>query len=103
VWAGRHEFDGQLPDWSAAGIKREVERLHVARDRAAAFRSEELDARQRFERDYLIAQINHDLFWQESLEWPFRSPTFYGFSMGPDVYVLRKYAPLPERLKAYTR
>ena len=23
--------------------------------------------------------------------------------MGPDVYVLRKYAPLPERLKAYTR
>ena len=25
--AGRHEFDGQMPDWSAAGIAREVTRL----------------------------------------------------------------------------
>ena len=25
VQAGRHEFDGQLPDWSEAGLRREVE------------------------------------------------------------------------------
>jgi hypothetical protein len=37
VWAGRHEFDGRLPDWSAAAIKREVQRLHAEHDRAAAF------------------------------------------------------------------
>src|SRR6266853_1268554 len=101
VWAGRHEFDGKLPDWSAAGIKREIQRLHAERDRAAAFPNDALDARQRFERDYLIAIIDGDLFWQESLEWPFRSPTFY--DLEPDVYVTREYAPLPERLRAYTR
>ena len=102
VWAGRHEFDGKLPDWSAPGIKREIQRLHAERDRAAAFPNEGLDTRQRFERDYLIARIDRDLFWQESLEWPFRSPTYYGFTLEPDVYVAREYAPLPERLRAYT-
>ena len=101
VWTGRHEFDGKLPDWSAAGIKREIQRLHAERDRAATFPNDALDARQRFERDYLIAIIDGDLFWQESLEWPFRSPTFY--DLEPDVYVTREYAPLPERLRAYTR
>jgi hypothetical protein len=103
VWAGRHEFDGKLPDWSAAGIKREIQRLHSERDNAAAFPNEALDARQRFERDYLIARIDRDLFWQESLEWPFRSPTYYSFALEPDVYVARAYAPLPERLRAYSR
>ena len=103
VWAGRHEFDGKLPDWSAAGIKREIQRLHAERDRAASFPNEALDARQRFERDHLMTQIDDDLFWQESLEWPFRSPTYYSFTLEPDVYVARPYAPLPERLRAYTR
>ena len=103
VWAGRHEFDGKLPDWSAAGIKREIRRLHVERDRAASFPNEALDTRQRFERDHLMTQIDDDLFWQESLEWPFRSPGYYGFVLEPDVYVAREYAPLPDRLRAYTR
>src|SRR5277367_6898670 len=30
--SGRHEFDGQLPDLSAHGIKREIARLHDARE-----------------------------------------------------------------------
>src|SRR5689334_5404544 len=29
VQAGRHEFDGQMSDWSAAGIAAEVARLHA--------------------------------------------------------------------------
>src|SRR6266404_6187243 len=27
VQAGRHEFDGQMSDWSAAGFQKELERL----------------------------------------------------------------------------
>jgi len=34
--AGRHEFDGQLPDLSAHGIKREISRLHDARQQISA-------------------------------------------------------------------
>ena len=102
VIAGRHEFDGKLPDWSAEGIKKEIQRLHSERDRANAFKEESLDARQRFEREYLVARVDQDLFWWESVEWPFRNPKFYGDSLDPNVYVSREYAPLADRLRAYT-
>jgi len=102
VIAGRHEFDGKLPDWSAAGIKQEIQRLHSERDRANAFKESSLDQRQRFERNYLVARVDQDLFWLESLEWPFRNPKFYGDPLDPNVYVSRPYAPLGDRLRAYT-
>src|SRR5262245_25478353 len=50
VNAGRHEFDGKLPDLSAAALHAEVARLHAERDRAAAFGDSQLDDAQRFER-----------------------------------------------------
>jgi hypothetical protein len=36
VVQGRHEYDGQLPDWSAEGIAAETKRLHAAKDRLTA-------------------------------------------------------------------
>src|SRR5262245_14667214 len=36
VEAGKHEFDGQLPDWSEAALRREVERLKAERAKALA-------------------------------------------------------------------
>ena len=102
VHAGRHEFDGKLPDWSAEGLAREAKRLHVAKDRVASFPESALDERQRFERDYVAAQIDSDLFWLESAEWPLRCLQFYADAIDPDVYVSREYAPLEQRLKAST-
>jgi hypothetical protein len=102
VRAGRHEFDGKLPDWSAAGIAQEIKRLHAAKDRLAGFTDSALDERQRFEREYVAAVIDADLFWMESAQWPFRCPQFYADPIDPDVYVSREYAPLDQRLKAYT-
>ncbi len=100
--AGRHEFDGKLPDWSTEGIAGEVKRLHAAKDRLAGFQDSTLNERQRFERDYLASVVDGDLFWLESAEWAFRCPQFYADSIDPDVYVSREYAPLDQRLKAYT-
>ena len=34
VEAGRHEFDGKLPDWSPAALSKEAERLRSARRQA---------------------------------------------------------------------
>ena len=103
VYAGRHEFDGQLPDWSAAGIAAEVKRLHEARDRAMSL--EGLHADQAFERDYLVSRIDRDLFWLETAEAPFRNPTFYLDWMldglDPSPYLTREYAPLEQRMRAY--
>ncbi|MEP6569790.1 MAG: DUF885 domain-containing protein [Acidobacteriota bacterium] len=102
VRAGRHEFDGKLPDWSAEGFAKEAKRLLAEKDRVAGFSDSTLSERQRFEREYVASVIDADLFWIESAEWPFRSPQFYADSIDPDVYVSREYAPLDQRLKAYT-
>src|SRR5689334_7320387 len=45
---GRHEFDGKLPDWSAEGLNKEISRLKAEREKAAAFKDDQLDERQRF-------------------------------------------------------
>src|SRR5882672_155868 len=102
VRAGRHEFDGKLPDWSAAGLKKEIARLHAEKDRVAGFQDSTLSERQRLEREYVASVIDGELFWFESAEWPMRCPQFYADSIDPDVYVSREYAPLDQRLKAYT-
>jgi len=104
VRAGKHDYDGQLPDWSAAGIAAEIKRLHDARNRASAFDTGLTDA-QRFERDYLVARINRDLFWLETAGEPFRSPLFYFDwnldDLDPSTYLTREYAPFEERMRAY--
>jgi hypothetical protein len=107
VTAGRHEYDGLLPDWSTAGIANEIRRLHTARDRAAAFADTALDERERFERDLFTARLDRDLFWLETAEAPFRNPAFYldwiADNLDPAPYLTRNYAPLDVRMRAYTR
>jgi len=102
VYQGRHEFDGKLPDWSPAAIKQEIDRLRAERAKAVAFDAATLDTHQRFERDYAVAVIDGRLFWLASAEWPFRNPFYYAGALDPNVYVSREYAPLEQRLKAYT-
>lgn len=106
VAAGRHEYDGQFPDWSEAGIRAEITRLTALRDQAVQFDSATLDAAQRIERDYLLAVIDRNLFWMDTSEWPFRNPDFYfdwiSDHINPDAYLTRPYAPLPQRMRAYT-
>jgi hypothetical protein len=75
VSLGRHEYDGKLPDWSASGITVEIARVRAARDRIAALTG--LDDAERFERDYLVAVFEGDLFWLETAESPFTNPAWY--------------------------
>ncbi len=102
IYQGRHEFDGKLPDWSAEGLSKEIARLKAERGKASAFKAEELDERQKFEHDYLLAQIDKDLFWRETADQPHINPYYYADALDPDVYVSREYAPLETRIKAYT-
>lgn len=100
---GRHEYDGRLPDWSEAALQQKIDWLEARRGEALAFKDDALDARQRFERDYLVAQVRGDLFWLKTADAPHKSPYFYADALDPDVYVSRPYAPLAERLSAYIK
>ncbi|NOT46268.1 MAG: DUF885 domain-containing protein [Acidobacteria bacterium] len=102
VFSGKHEYDGKLADWSEDGLKKEIVRLKAEREKAVAFKDADLDERQRFERDYLVSQIDKDLFWRETADQPHTNPYYYADSIDPDVYVSRPYAPLETRIKSYT-
>jgi uncharacterized protein (DUF885 family) len=99
--AGKHEFDGKLPDLSAAGLKANADWLHQQRDVIAGFSDAALDSKQRFQRDYVMAVINGQLFWLEDSGFPTSNPAFYGDTLSPSMYLTRPYAPLPQRMAAF--
>ena len=108
-WAvvqGRHEYDGQLPDWSRAGIEKEIRRLHQQRDEAMAFADDQMTPEQLYQREYLISRVDQDLFWMEKAGLPFRSPQFYfgwmGDSLDPSPYIALDYASLEQRMRSFT-
>jgi uncharacterized protein (DUF885 family) len=101
--SGRHEFDGQLPDVSNHGIRREIARLHDQRDQLAAVDPKTLEPRERFDREYLLAVVDKDLFWIEKTKFPFNNPGWYIDKLDPDMYLNRNYAALDVRMKAYIK
>src|SRR5882762_5297830 len=68
--AGRHEFDGQMADWSAAGFQAEIDRLKALRTQAEGISAEPLEPAQRFERDYLLSVMDSELFWLDQAKAP---------------------------------
>ena len=106
---GRHEYDGQLPDWSAAGIHAEVARLKAFRERVTAFPDAGLSDAERFEREYLLTRIDREIFWRDQADAPFRNPEFYlgmsdgGDSLDPSTYVVRPYGAPEIRAKAFIK
>jgi len=99
--AGRHEFDGQMPDWSAPGLSAEVARLHALRAEAQAFDAAALNESARLEREIVLTVIDGNLFWLERVQSPFTNPAFYLEQLDPDVYLNRDYAPLAKRMRGY--
>ncbi len=98
---GRHELDGQLPDWSESGLRSLCTWLAEERRGALAFAAGTLDEEQRFERDYLVQRIDNDLFWLTVAEQPFHNPAYYTDALNPSVYVVRPYATVEVRLRAF--
>lgn len=107
VMQGRHEYDGQLPDWSREGINAEIARLHAVRENALSFPDEQMNDQQQYQREYIVSRVDQDLFWMEKAQWPFRNPQFYfgwlGDSLDPGIYITLDYASKEERLRAFTR
>jgi hypothetical protein len=99
--AGRHAFDGRLPDWSPEGLAREIAWLRAERTRVEELDPAPLDERRAFERELLKVVLDSDLFWLEAAEWPRRNPLFYSGPLDPNLYLARDYAPLAQRMRAF--
>ncbi|HEY8587429.1 MAG TPA: DUF885 domain-containing protein [Rhodanobacter sp.] len=99
--AGKHEFDGKLGDYSAQGLQATADWLRAQRQTFAAFTDEQLDAQGRFQRDYVLAVIDGQLFWLVDSGAPYRNPTYYTGDLSPSMYLTRPYAPLAQRMAAF--
>jgi uncharacterized protein (DUF885 family) len=105
VGQGRHEYDGQVADLSAAGIQAEVDRLKKAIADAEAFTDDKLTPEQRYQRDYLVAVAKGQLFWIDptGADQLHNNPAAYLGAFDPSVYVTVPYAPKEQRLKSYIK
>ncbi|MBK5264203.1 MAG: DUF885 domain-containing protein [Alphaproteobacteria bacterium] len=102
VYQGRHEYDGQLPDWSSKGLTAQIDFLKNAIAKAKTFDTKALTKEQAFERDYLISVAQGQLFWLEDADFPHRNPAWYiGNGLDPNVYIARPYADEETRMKAF--
>ena len=101
VYQGRHDFDGQLPDWSAAGLKRQADFFNDAIAKAKAFDTGKLSQQEAFERDYLVTVATGKLFWLTDADQPHTNPAYYvGGCLDPNTYISRNYSDAPTRMKA---
>jgi hypothetical protein len=99
--AGKHEYDGKLPDWSPEGLAADAGWLKAERDRLAAIDPATLGARGAFQREYVLSVIDGQLFWLVEADFPHRNPAFYAGDISPSMYLTRDYAPLRERMAAF--
>ncbi len=108
---GRHEYDGQLPDFSAGRVRRRVEELHQSLAQLSALAADDGvgagvnddDARMsRLSRRLLEMFLRRELFNLEEMRTLHNNPQRQVGYLGVGGYVQRDYAPLPERLRAAT-
>tara|TARA_R110002049_G_scaffold157184_3_gene322183 strand:+ start:8602 stop:10326 length:1725 start_codon:yes stop_codon:yes gene_type:complete len=100
VDAGLHEYDGMASDFSRASIDAYIAWLEQTLTEIATY--EQLEGRDAFDRDYLAQALRGDLFFVRDSGFLQSNPVAYAGSLGFSVYVDREYAPLEERIRAYT-
>jgi hypothetical protein len=100
VSAGLHEFDGQMSDASPAAVDNYAEWLDEVIAEARSYTG--LDGIEAFERDYLVASLDGQRFWIRETDYQTKNPLTYVNAISVSVYVDREYAPLEQRLQAYT-
>ena len=101
VYQGKHEFDGQLPDWSPEGIKAQIDYRKRAIADAKAVDDSDMTDTQKFERSYLVSVMEGELFFIEDAQDHLKNPAFYVGDLDPNVYIARPYGDATTRMKAF--
>ena len=101
VDAGLHQYDGQIIDLSPGSVADYLAWVRKTRSEADSY--DDLEGMDAFERDYLVTSMNEEEFNFETADYLSRSPAAYVGQLGFSVYVDREYAPLDERMRAYTK
>lgn len=100
VSLGMHQYDGRLPDDSAAALQERAAFLTDARARLESFSATTLSEGSRLERDVFVTRLRAALFDLTVRRTPWRSPLYYMGALSLLNYTSRDYAPLDERARA---
>ncbi len=100
VAAGLHQYDGQMYDNSLAAAEKYAAWIDTVIAEASSY--SELQGIEAFERDYLVQALRGEQFWIRDSGFLTNNPVIYAFSLGMGTYIDREYAPLEERIVAYT-
>ncbi len=100
VDAGLHEYDGQASDFSLRAVDEYTAWLDGIIDGATAY--DDLEGIESFERDYLVQALRGERWFLRESGFMRNNPVFYTSSLSFSVYVDREFAPLEERIVAYT-
>lgn len=103
-WAvlnGRHEFDGQISDYSDKGIKERVKWFKKQKKLTDAFDDKVLTKEQILEKKNLLRVIDENIFLMEIARNPYNNANYIAWAMAPSLYLRKNYAPLSQRMKGY--
>ncbi len=101
VYAGLHEYDGQMSDFSLAAAEEYAQWIDDIIRAAESYGS--LDGIEAFERDYLVKVLRGEQFWIRDSGFLTNNPVDYAYKLDVDTYIDREYAPIEERIVAYTQ
>ena len=100
VDAGLHQYDGLASDYSLAALDEYTAWLDSVIADASAYY--DLTGIEGFERDYLVQALRGDLWYRRDSGFFRNNPMAYARALSFSVYVDREYAPIEERIVAYT-
>src|SRR5215467_807670 len=100
--AGVHVYDGELEDYSAAAIAKQVSFYQQFERRAAAFNPQGLSTTDAADREILLGAIRGNLLALRVIRTFQKDPDSYSSGAANSVYVImsRKFAPADERLRS---
>jgi uncharacterized protein DUF885 len=100
VGLGMHQYDGRLPDESAAALQSRIAFLERARAQLQQLPAAELSEAHRLERDVFVNRLRGDSFDLTVRRTPWRSPLHYLGALSLLNYTSRDYAPVEQRARA---
>ena len=103
VGLGLHEYDGRVPDLSAAGTEEWARGADQLLARLATIRESDLSADRRVDRLLLRLLLEASLFSLRESQDLDRNPMAYVGAVSLTSYLIRDYAPAAERVAAIVR
>ena len=103
VYYGRHEYDGQIADYSDKGIQERIVWYKNQKELAQQFKDANLSEVQRIEKQNLLRVIDENLFKIQTVRWPYNNSNYYTWQLAPSIYLEKDYAPLEQRMKSYVK